>query len=108
MLNDPYYGGTHHADWTVMKPVFFEGKPVLFPSVRAHMADCGGPVAGGYNPEATDVWQEALRIPPIKLFEKGVLRQDVLDWITDEDPKIKGEPADKLKAALDEFAATYA
>ncbi|SVE23598.1 uncharacterized protein METZ01_LOCUS476452, partial [marine metagenome] len=55
--------------------------PVLFPSVRAHMADCGGPVAGGYNPEATDVWQEALRIPPIKLFEQGVLRQDVLEWI---------------------------
>ncbi len=81
MLNDPYYGGTHHADWTVMKPVFFDGKPVLFPSVRAHMADFGGPVAGGYNPEAKDIWQEALRIPPIKLFEQGVLRQDVLDWI---------------------------
>ena len=81
MLNDPYYGGTHHADWTVMKPVFFDGKPVLFPSVRAHMADFGGPVAGGYNPEAKDIWQEALRIPPIKLFEKGVPRQDVLDWI---------------------------
>jgi len=81
MLNDPYYGGTHHADWTVMKPVFFEGKPVLFPSVRAHMADFGGPVAGGYNPEAKDIWQEALRIPPIKLFEKGVLRHDILEWI---------------------------
>ncbi len=81
MLNDPYYGGTHHADWTVMKPVFFEGKPVLFPSVRAHMADFGGPVAGGYNPEAKDIWQEALRIPPIKLFEKGVPRQDILEWI---------------------------
>ena len=81
MVNDPYYGGTHHADWTVMKPVFFDGKPVLFPSVRAHMADFGGPVAGGYNPEARDIWQEALRIPPIKLFEKGQLREDVLDWI---------------------------
>ena len=81
MLNDPYYGGTHHADWTVMKPVFFEGKPVLFPSVRAHMADFGGPVPGGYNPEARDIWQEALRIPPIKVYEKGEPRQDVLDWI---------------------------
>ncbi len=81
MLNDPYYGGTHHADWTVMKPVFINGKPALFPSVRAHMADFGGPVAGGYNPEARDIWQEALRIPPIKIFERGEPRQDVLDWI---------------------------
>lgn len=76
MVSDPYYGGMHCASLTIMKPVFFQGKPVLFSSVRAHMADIGGPVAGSYNPETTDIYQEAFRIPPIKLFrERPVARR---------------------------------
>jgi N-methylhydantoinase B len=77
ILNDPFFGGTHNADWTVMKPIFLEGGGILCPAIRAHMADSGGPVAGNYNPDAREVWQEAFRIPPVKIVEAGTLRADV-------------------------------
>lgn len=77
ILNDPYYGGTHSADWTVMRCVELEGGGMLFPSVRGHMADCGGSSPGGYNPSAREVWQEAFRLAPIKLVERGKRRLDI-------------------------------
>ncbi len=79
VLSDPYFGGSHIPDWTVMKPVFHEGIPVFFPGVRAHMLDVGGPAAGGYNILARDVWQEGFRLPPMKVFDRGRLRGDVWD-----------------------------
>ncbi|GFN30073.1 hydantoinase B/oxoprolinase family protein [Paenibacillus xylaniclasticus] len=82
LVNDPYYGGTHAADWTMMKPVMLDNNRMIFPSVRAHMSDFGGVEPGGYNPSATDVWQEGFRIPPIRLYEKGVIRQDMWDIVT--------------------------
>ena len=51
------------------------------PRARGHQADIGGAVQGGYNPHATEIWQEALRIPPVKVYEKGKLRKDVWDLI---------------------------
>jgi N-methylhydantoinase B len=61
--------------------VFFEDELVAWTAVKGHQADIGGAVAGGYNPNAVEVWQEALRIPPIKVYEKGKLRKDVWDLI---------------------------
>jgi N-methylhydantoinase B len=81
VLSDPYFGGSHIPDWTVMTPVFHEGRPVFFPGVRAHMLDVGGPAAGGYNILARDVWQEGFRFPPMKVYERGELRQDVWDLL---------------------------
>lgn len=78
LATDPYHHGSHIPDWTIMKPVFYHNKPVFFPAVRAHMIEVGGPVPGGYNGFATDVWQEGFRIAPIKLCEKGEMRRDVL------------------------------
>lgn len=78
VLNDPYYGGSHLPDWTVMTPVFFEGELVLFPSVRAHQEDTGGMIPGSYNPNATDIWQEGLRLSPIKIYDRGTPRQDII------------------------------
>ncbi len=78
LATDPYHGGSHIPDWTLMKPVFYRNKPVFFPAVRAHMLEVGGPVPGGYNSFATDVWQEGFRIAPIKICEKGEMRRDVL------------------------------
>jgi N-methylhydantoinase B len=80
LLNDPYLGGTHNADLTVMKPVFLEGGGLLCPAIRAHMADSGGALAGNYNPAAREVWQEAFRLSPIKIVEAGELREDL--WQT--------------------------
>lgn len=81
ILNDPYRGGTHSADWTVMKPIQLRDGSYLYPSVRAHMGDFGGSVPGGYNPEAREIWQEGFRISPIKLVERGEVRRDIQETI---------------------------
>lgn len=78
LATDPYHGGSHIPDWTLMKPVFFQNKPAFFPAVRAHMMEVGGPVAGGYNSGAREVWHEGFRLSPMKVYEKGELRRDVL------------------------------
>ncbi|MFZ4453198.1 hydantoinase B/oxoprolinase family protein [Salibacterium aidingense] len=81
LVNDPYHGGSHSLDWTIVTPVFYNRKPVLFPAVRSHMGDNGGPVAGGYNPNSKDIWQDGLRIPPLKIYERGEKREDAFDLI---------------------------
>ena len=79
--NDVFSMGNQNNDLAVYKPIFFEDKLVAWAACKGHQADIGGAVAGGYNPNATEVWQEALRIPPVKVYEKGVLRRDVWDLI---------------------------
>jgi N-methylhydantoinase B len=79
--NDVFSMGNQNNDVAVYKPIFFKGKLVAWAAAKGHQADIGGAVAGGYNPRATEVWQEALRIPPVKVFEKGKLRKDVWDLI---------------------------
>ena len=73
LLNDPYRGGTHLNDVTVLFPVFDEaGKLMIFPAVRAHWVDVGGMVPGSYSGLSTNIYQEGVRIPPIKIYERGV------------------------------------
>jgi N-methylhydantoinase B len=79
--NDVFSMGNQNNDVAVYKPVFFENELVAWTAVKGHQADIGGAVAGGYNPNAVEVWQEALRIPPIKVFDRGALRKDVWDLI---------------------------
>jgi N-methylhydantoinase B len=79
--NDVFSMGNQNNDLAVYKPVFFEDRLVAWAACKGHQADIGGAVAGGYNPNATEVWQEALRIPPVKVYEKGKLRKDVWDLI---------------------------
>jgi N-methylhydantoinase B len=79
--NDVFSMGNQNNDVAVYKPIFFEDKLVAWSACKGHQADIGGAVAGGYNPKATEVWQEALRIPPVKVYEKGKLRKDVWDLI---------------------------
>jgi N-methylhydantoinase B len=79
--NDVFSMGNQNNDVAVYKPVFFENELVAWTAVKGHQADIGGAVAGGYNPNAVEVWQEALRIPPVKVYEKGRLRKDVWDLI---------------------------
>lgn len=81
LASDPYDGGTHIPDLIVAMPVFFDRKPVLMPAVRAHMGDVGGPVAGGYNPRAREIWQDGLVMPPLKIVSRGERRRDVFDLI---------------------------
>jgi len=79
--NDVFSMGNQNNDVAVYKPIFFDDKLVAWAAAKGHQADIGGAVPGGYNPKATEVWQETLRIPPVKVYEKGKLRKDVWDLI---------------------------
>ncbi len=79
--NDVFSFGNQNNDVAAFKPVFFEDQLVAWSAAKGHQADIGGAVRGGYNPNATEVWQEALRIPAVKVIERGELRRDVWDLI---------------------------
>lgn len=80
VLNDPYHGGTHLPDVTMISPVFHGDALEYFLASRAHHADIGG-MAPGSLPLSTDLYQEGLIIPPMKLVREGNLNQDVLRLI---------------------------
>jgi len=78
VLNDPYAaGGNHLPDWVIARPVFAHGRLVAFCCNRGHQSDIGGGAPGGYNSAATDIFQEGLRLPPVKLVDAGTMRDDV-------------------------------
>ena len=82
ILNDPYAGGTHLPDITMVLGVFPEGavKPAFYVSNRAHHADVGGRFAGSMGP-ATSIFEEGIRIPPVRIVRCGKVDRDVLDLI---------------------------
>ena len=79
--NDVFSGGNQNNDVAVFKPIFDAKTLVAWAACKGHQADIGGAVQGGYNPEAREVWQEALRIPAVKVYERGRLRRDVWNLI---------------------------
>ncbi len=101
LLSDPYVaGGNHLPDWVIARPVFVAregehgdstdeggpedgGEPTLvgFCCNRAHQSDIGGGIAGTYNPEATEIWQEGIRLPVMKLIEEGKVRDDLWELL---------------------------
>jgi N-methylhydantoinase B/oxoprolinase/acetone carboxylase alpha subunit len=80
ILNDPYRGGTHLPDITCITPVFLGHKLSFFVANRAHHSDVGG-MTPGSMPLATELFQEGLIIPPLKLYSRGRLNKDVFDLI---------------------------
>ena len=80
ILNDPYLGGTHLPDITMVSPVFLRRTLIGFVASRAHHADVGG-ISPGSMPLAEELIQEGVVIPPIKLYERGRLNQAVLDLL---------------------------
>src|SRR3954471_20190916 len=81
LLNDPYPGNNHLPDLTAFVPVFVDGAVAFWSINRAHQSDIGGSTHGAYNPGATEIWQEGLRIPPIRLSEAGRPREDILEML---------------------------
>jgi N-methylhydantoinase B len=79
--NDVFSLGNQLNDMAVFKPIFHDGVLVGWSAAKGHQADIGGAVQGGYNPDATECWQEGLRIPPVKVVAGGTLRKDVWDLI---------------------------
>ncbi|MHB1469362.1 MAG: hydantoinase B/oxoprolinase family protein [Solirubrobacteraceae bacterium] len=77
ITNDPYLTGTHLMDLKVVTPVFIDGRCIAMLADTAHWSDIGGALPGGFNPTATSVIQEGLRIPPMLLYREGVLQEDI-------------------------------
>ena len=78
IINDPYDGGNHLPDIGIITPVFAEGELLFFCVSRAHHGDIGGSTAGSYNPKATEIFQEGIRIPPTRLMRNREMLEDVL------------------------------
>lgn len=76
--NDPYIVGvTHLNDCTAAAPIFVEGRPIAFAFAVAHHSDVGGRVPGSESGDSTSIFQDGIRLPPMKLMDKGVRRQDI-------------------------------
>jgi N-methylhydantoinase B len=79
--NDPYTGGTHLNDVAMIYPVFIERELLVFPVVRAHWGDVGGMSPGSLSGQVTEIYQEGIRIPPIKVFDRGRPNDAALELI---------------------------
>lgn len=81
IVNDPYLGGTHLMDVRFALPFFVDGELFCWLQNTGHWPDIGGMVPGGFSAHATEVEQEGLRLPPVKLFKRGVLDREILSII---------------------------
>jgi N-methylhydantoinase B len=81
VLNDPYLGGTHLPDITIMKPIFYEGQLQFIGINRAHHGDVGGLEPGSYAPGARELFHEGIRIPPLRIYRDERPIQDVVNMI---------------------------
>ena len=81
IVNDPYLGGTHLMDVRFVKPFFYKGELFSWLANTGHWPDTGGAVPGGFSAKATEVEQEGLRLPPVKLFKAGVMDEEILSII---------------------------
>jgi len=79
LFNDPYAGGTHLNDFRLVRPVFRDARLFCWMASAGHWLDIGGNVPGGYNPRATESFQEGMRIPPVKLITEHRMNHDLLD-----------------------------
>lgn len=80
MLNDPYQGGTHLPDITLITPIFYEHRLVMFAGNRAHHSDVGGSCPGSF-PLSDSIFEEGIRIPPVKFYERGTKVPSVINML---------------------------
>ena len=85
-LNDPFEGGMHIPDVFVLKPIFHEGERLAFAATICHQTDMGGRVAGSNASDSTEIYQEGLRIPPVKMYEAGRAERDAVPPAREEHP----------------------
>lgn len=81
IMNDPYLGGSHLMDVRMIRPFYYKGRLWSYLSNVGHWRDTGGAVPGGFTTKSTEIHQEGLRIPPIKLVSAGKVENDVLQLI---------------------------
>src|SRR5215469_6796831 len=81
LVNDPYLGGTHLMDVKMVRPFYYRDRLWCYLSNTGHWPDTGGMVPGGFSATATEIVQEGLRLPPVKLVRRGELCQDIIDIV---------------------------
>jgi N-methylhydantoinase B len=79
IFNDAHVGGTHLSDMRLVRPYYYEGKLFCYLASVGHWHDVGGAVPGNYNPAATDAFQEAFVLPPVRLAKAGQIQTDIID-----------------------------
>lgn len=82
LVNDPYHGGAHLPDLTLVSPIYDEDELVAYAANRAHHADVGGGTAGSVAADATEIYQEGLRVPPVKLYDAGERNETAFTLLT--------------------------
>ncbi len=102
ILNDPYLGGTHLSDVNLVVPYFWKGELVALFANTGHWMDIGGSVSGGWAPKATDIHQEGLVIPPVKLYERGVLNTALVEMFR-ANVRLPNQIAGDLSAMVNVF-----
>jgi N-methylhydantoinase B len=80
-VNDPYLGGTHFNDVRIVRPIFHEGELLCLAESNGHWADMGGSVPGSFDVSARDHFGEGVRIPPVRIYDEGVYRRDIVRMI---------------------------
>ena len=99
VMNDPFEGGMHLPDIFLFRPIFSDGQRVAFAATICHHTDVGGRVAGSNASDSTEIFQEGLRIPPLKLYERGV-RNKTLDRIIEKNVRLPVKVFGDLRAQL--------
>lgn len=80
-VNDPWRGALHQSDVGILAPLFYRGKLIAWSGTVAHQLDVGGMMPGSWCPNATEKYQEGISFPPVKLVERGTLRNDIWNLI---------------------------
>ncbi len=97
--NDPYDGGMHLPDIFIFKPLFADGKPVAYAATICHHTDVGGRVPGSNASDSTEIYAEGLRIPPLKLYDRGVANKTLLR-IIDRNVRLPGRVLGDIRSQL--------
>ena len=99
ILNDPFQGGMHLPDIFVFKPIFYDGELLAYAGIVCHHTDVGGRVPGSNASDSTEIFQEGLRIPPLKLFDRGI-RNDTLWALIERNVRVPVKVFGDLRAQL--------
>ena len=99
-MNDPYVGGTHFNDVRMVRPIFHEDELIAFSLSNGHWADVGGSVPGSFDINAKEHFQEGLRIPPVRVWDRGRYLGDIVRMISTHRPRRPASPNARSSAWL--------
>ncbi|RAI04383.1 methylhydantoinase [Acuticoccus sediminis] len=99
LVNDPYFGGTHLMDVKMVRPFYYRGKLWCYLANTGHWPDTGGMVPGGFNSTATEIYQEGLRLPPVRLVREGVMDEDIVRIVL-ANVRVSSERIGDIKAQI--------